>query len=47
MMMQCPRSEVKGPESETSMVPDGGVACIEIGDTVTFVVAADCEMAVS
>ena len=25
------------------MVPDGGVACIEIGDTVTFVVAADCE----
>ena len=43
MMMQCPRSEVKGPESETSMVPDGGVACIEIGDTVTFVVAADCE----
>ena len=43
MMMQCPRSEVKGPESETSMVPDGGVACIEIGDTVTFVEAADCE----
>ena len=43
MMMQCPRSEVKGPESERSMVPDGGVACIEIGDTVTFVVAADCE----
>ena len=25
------------------MVPDGGVACIEIGDTVTFVAAADCE----